>query len=215
MKKIDSDALGILNKALGLSGPGSQITELHDGIVDQALDVVPAIRRGRTIAGSTGIFSVVMRNIHAVANSQSSVLTPYEAGTTARVLPYPPAMPAQFDIWLFSAGVIQTVVAGTISASLRLQFRVAQQGLGINQAGGAVSQQLIQFLAFWDALATEGATFGLLAGSEEPVAKLNLRLPRDLGLTLAFFSTSSDTATFECHMVLGVFPVSLGQDCAV
>ncbi len=215
MKRIDSDALGILNKALGLTGPGSQVTELQDAIVDQALDVVPAIRRGRTIAATTGIFSVVMRNAHAAANSQSSTIFPYEAGTTARVLPYPPAMPAQFDIWLFSAGVIQTVVAGTISASLRMQFNVQQQGLGINQAGGAVSQQLQQFLAFWDALATEGQTFGLLNGGLGPIARLNLRLPRDPDLRLAFFTTSSDVATFELHMILGVFPVSLGQDCAV
>ncbi len=34
MKKIDSDALGVLNKALGLSGVGSRVTELADGVGD-------------------------------------------------------------------------------------------------------------------------------------------------------------------------------------
>ena len=69
MKRIDSDALGILTKALGLTGAGSQLTELADGVVDQALDVVPIVRRGRVIGASEGLFTAIMRNVHTDAET--------------------------------------------------------------------------------------------------------------------------------------------------
>ena len=59
MKKIDSQALDVLQKALGLSGPGSPITELTDGVVDQVLEVGGVIRRSRTQAGTEGIHAAV------------------------------------------------------------------------------------------------------------------------------------------------------------
>lgn len=213
MKKIDSDALGVLNKALGLTGSGSPITELADGIVDQALDVVPAIRRGRTQAGSEGIYTAIMQNVHPGADVLTTQVDPYEVGATARIAPYPDPMPAQFDIWLLSAAMRRVSGAGSLNGgTLSLQYGSAQQGWGIDDSDVAVVESAPVHLAFWDALGSVGITFGILNGARGPFARLGIRLPRSVNGNLIYRTESSAAATFQCQLQLGVFPTSLGQD---
>ena len=211
MKQIDSDALGILNKSLGLTGSGSQITELTDGIVEQNLDVVPIIRRGRTQVGTGGLYTGFWRNIHGAADAQTSSLFPYAVPTSQVRAPFPANMPEQFDVWLFHASVIQLSGSGTLSATLNLVLPATRVGMTTTGGGAEATFPL----AFWDALITEGVEFGLLAGSGVPVANLNMRIPRGRLTELQFTSTSSAIATFDLFALLGVFPVALGQDCAV
>lgn len=210
MKRIDSDALGMLNKALGITGNGSQFTELVDGIVEQNLDVTPIIRRGRTQTDTGGIYTAFLRNIHASGNSVTSVVPPYDLGASRAPFPGPP-MPPQFDIWLFNAWVVQLSGSGTLSAVLSLILPASRTGF--SSTGGGLAQTMP--LAFWDALATEGVEFGLLNGTRGPMASINIRIPRGPGTDLQFASTSSAAATFDCFMTIGVFPAGLGQDCVV
>jgi len=71
-------------------------------------------------------------------------------------------------------------------------------------------------LAFWDAVASDGTSFGLLAGTEHPHQRIGLRLPRGGGgSTLTFRSSSSVTVGIDCQMILGMFPIALGQDVVV
>ena len=210
MKKIDSQALDILNKALDLRGPGSPATELTDGIVDQVLSVNEIIRRSRTQARTAGIYTGMLRNVHAAADSRTATLTPFNATTTARA-PYPAPMPADFDVWLLSAAVTQLSGTGTLSAALRVNCPASIMGL--TTTGAAVVS--VQNVALWDALLVEGTTFGFPTANDEPMKKIGLRLPRAPLTQIIFASTSSATATFDCFITLGVFPVALGQDVIV
>jgi len=210
MKRIDSDALGILNKSLGLTGAGSQITELMDGVVDQVLDIGPCVRRGRTQAGTGGIYSARTRNTHTDAEAKTSTISPFNPLTT-RIAPYPLVMPDRFDIWLLDAGVSHiSGSSATISAALHLNYAPSQMGIsGVGPATAAVSTRT---LAHWDALVTENVTFGVLAGDNGSRAVFGLRLPRSLTTELIFATTSVLTAAFQLEITLGVFPIGLGQD---
>lgn len=212
MKKITSDALGKVNQSLGITGIGAETTELHDGEVFQTLDVSASSRRGRTIEGTGGIFTGMLRNVHTDAESLSTVIDPYAVGTTAFIPPYPSTVDRTFDLWLLSAVLRRNSGGGTLTAVLGLNYPF--QGFGIDDSGVAVGGALLYPLCRWDTLIAEDAlAIGLLTGSGVPEAKFGIRLPR--GVTISFFSTSSITVSYTCQMVMGMFPVTLGQDIAV
>ncbi len=213
MKKIDSQALGVLNKSLGLTGAGSPVTELTDGIVDQTVDVVPAVRRGLTLAGSGGIFTATLRNIHVGATSELSQAFPYEVVPADVRAPYPTPMPAQFDIWLLSATLRQTAGGSTLSGGLLILYPTAQMGWGEDSAGAPVVADALMPVAFWDTVRGTGTvSIGITGGGGVAYNAINTRLPRSPLLQLQFRTSSSANTTFHCDMVLGVFPVALGQD---
>lgn len=211
MKKVDSQALGILTKSLGLSGAGAPVTELTDGVVDQAIDIAPIVRRSRTQAATEGIYIARLVNAHTDAQSLTTSLAPFNPTTTA-LPPYPLRVSKEFDIWMLSASLRQTSGGGTLSAALFMSTLASHVGMSTTGGAGSITQHAI---AFWDALLTENQEFGLLAGSGLPFVKIGLRMPRSLSTAIVFASTSSLTATFELAVVLGVFPVALGQDVIV
>ncbi len=210
-KLIDSDALGELNRSLGLTGRGSQITELMDGVVDQVVDINPAARRGRTLGPTSGIFTPTMRNVHTDAETLSTTVDPYSVGTTGAVAPYPPIMPVQFDIWLIGASVRVASGSGTLLATLSIIQGTTQQGFGLTDSGAQVLVSQAIRLAFWNATATVVTSFGVLNTNNGPHWRGPIRLNRNGG-TIVFSSVSSLTATFDCQLILGVFPAGLGQD---
>lgn len=216
MKTVDSQALGLVNRALGLTGSGAPLTEFLDGQLDQTLNVTPIVRRGRTLAGSSGIFMGVLRNNHAGADSQTSVISPYNVPTGA-IAPYPEVMGRGFDIWLLKAQAEQIAGAGTFSGALFVTLR-GQQGFGIDEAGAAVVRDSVMLLAFWDTVVTEAREFGLLGG-QFPLQHVGIRLPRSTaaapGTELTWATTSSAAAVFDVQLWLGVFPIALGQDASL
>jgi len=214
MKRIDSDALGVLNRSLGLTGAGSQVTELADGVVDQVLEVGQIARRGRTLADVQGIFTPTFRNAHTDVSTVSSVVDPYNVGTTIAIAPFPANVPAQFDLWLIGASLRHA--AGTASgmaiATLSLTVGTRSAGWGI-QSGGLILVSQPMRLAMWDAMATDVTAFGVLAGDRGPHKDIRLRLPRGGGgSSLIFASVSTVTVTVDCQLIIGMFPASLGQD---
>jgi len=212
MKKINSAALESMNKALGLSGTGSPVTELTDAIVDQVIEVGPIVRRSLTQAQTGGIYSAQIRNIHTAAESLTGSVTPYLGGTSAKA-PYPSPMPAAFDVWLLGAAVTQVSGTGTLSAALSVQYPTSVMGL--TNKGGALTTTVMN-TAHWDTVVVENTTFGVSTGElGVPFRKIGLRLPRATGTLIIFGSTSSAAATFDCFMTLGVFPTALGQDVLV
>ena len=215
-KKLDSDALGDVNRALGLTGAGSPVTELNDGIVDQVLEVNQLARRGRTAAASSGIFTAIIQNEHAMAGMLSTQLDPFAVGSTARIAPYPDPLPLQFDLWLLSAGLRRTAGAGTVIAALFYQYSAQQQGWGINDSGAQIIESPPYPMISWDTMIAVNTTAGRTAGvSNVGPGKIGVRLPRPPGASLAslrFVSTPTEAATYQCQIVLGVFPIGLGQD---
>lgn len=208
MKKIESQALDVLTKALGLSGAGSPVTELSDGVVDQVLDVASIVRRSRTQGKTTGIYTALLRNIHAGAESKSSLLKPYAPSSGTPRAPYPNPMPAGFDVWLLTAAVTQLSGSGTLSAQLRLDIPPTQMGISIT--GTSVEARMT--VANWDAVIAENTTFGVASAVDKPLWRIGTRIPRSADTDIVFASTSSAIATFDCFMTIGVFPVGLGQD---
>jgi len=210
-KKIDSDALGVVNKSLGLTGAGSSITELADGIVDQILSVNEIARRGRTQAGSEGIYIGLMQCVNTDAETTTVLVFPYNVGAGV-IAPYPDPMPAQFDIWLLAASVRRQSGGGTIEAELSLQYGSTQQGWGVDDSGAAIVQSDPTALAFWSSVNTVQTAFAVLQGSNGPWWRGGIRIPRSTNAALRFSAETSLTSTWNCSLVLGVFPVALGQD---
>lgn len=211
-KKIDSQALEIANKALGLTGAGSRITELADGVVDQVLEVTPIVRRSRTQGITTGIYTAVMRTDHTDAETVQAQLNPYRVPAINLTPPWPSPIPSSFDLWLLSAGVRRNAGGGTVSATLSVDYANSSQGFGINDGGTAAQSTLPHRLAFWDAVITDVTVFAILAGSEQPNAQIGLRLQQGIFTELVFRATSTLTSQWDCQLLLGIFPVGLGQD---
>ena len=210
MKKLTSQTLEALSKALGISGPMSPVTELADAVVDQVLDVGPIVRRSRTQGQTDGLYTCMMRNVHAAADSRTSSLLPFNPGTNA-LAPYPTPMPRGFDVWLLSAFVTQLSGSGTLSAALRVDYPGAAMGLSTVSLPSGTAQNV----AFWNTIVVESSTFGTKSGTTTPMQKIGMRLIRSPTTAIVFASTSSALATFDCFLVVGVFPVGLGQDAVV
>ena len=215
MKTVDSDALGLVNRALGLTGAGAPLTEFLDGTVDQTLDVQSLVRRGRTLGRSGGIFFGLLRNIHAGAGTLTSRFEPYVGGTGA-VLPYPSPVNIGFDLWVLAAITRQLSGTGTFTGALFLDPNTTILGWGVDDGGAAVSAAARMPLVFWDSVVTQTDEFGIMEDGQ-PWGRIGIRLPRlnrnDVGLV--FSSTASALATFDCFIVLGMFPIGLGQDVLV
>lgn len=211
-KKIDSDALGVLNKSLGLSGAGSPMTELTDGIVDQVLSINEVARRGRTQAATQGIYTGLFENVHSAADTERSSVNIYDIGLGV-IAPWPDPMPVQFDIWLLSATCSRLSGTGTVNASLGIIYGAAQQGWGRTDTGVGVVASPEHVVALWDSvIVVETFTFLRLEDVGGLSAQPGIRLPRSPDTVLTFASASSAISTYRCQLVLGVFPASLGQD---
>jgi len=215
VKRIRSDALDVVNRALGIDGSGAPVTEFPDGILDQVLDVGSLIRRGRTQGRTTGLYYGVLRNIHAGAGDLTTDINPFNFGTTGLLPPFPTPIPAHFDLWLLSATVQQAAGSGTIAAILDLVWPTTQQAFGIDDSGVAVTATVPITVAHWDTIVTVDILFAVLAGTDQPEARINLRLPPSPNTRILFRTTASAAATFDCTMILGLFPVGLGQDGAI
>lgn len=212
VKKIDSQALELANRALGLTGAGSRVTELNDGIVDQTLSVGDIVRRSRVL-GLTGIFNGVLRNINLGSDTITTSITPYAIGTVAGVAPWPNPIPPGFDLWILYATVrIFSGAPLTGQATLNVRY-AANQGFGIDSAGAQVLTAQDQRLAYWDVFVTLGTVFGIQNAVAGPLAKLGIRLPADAGTQINFITAQGAAACgFELQMAIGMFPTALGQD---
>jgi len=214
MKRIDSGALELANRALGLTGTSPlAATEYEDGQLVQQIDVRPIVRRSRTIGITQGVVTMLIRNIHAVADTQLTAITPFVLGATGLRAPFPSPIPRTFDLWLLNATLRQVSGSGTLSAALFIDFPFDNLGFGIDSAGVAVVASDDVCVAFWDAVTTETLEFGLL-NQLGVLAKINMRLPHNTTTRIVFSSTSSAAATFDVNMRLALFPVTLGQDVA-
>jgi len=210
VKTVDSQALGEVNRALGITGRGAQRTELLDGQVVQTLDIGPIVRRGMTQGVTQGIYYAILRNIHVAADTRVTSVNPYNQ-TIGNLPPYPLLVPAGFDLWLLSAAVRQDSGSGTIAASLGILYPSTSQAFGEDSSGAAVEEQDEYPLCSWDAIVTVGISWAVLQQGGSWM-RFALRLPRFNALELTFRSVSSAAVTWDCVLTLGLFPATLGQD---
>lgn len=217
-KEIDSQALGLLQKSLGLAGAGSAQTELLDSEVLQVLDVGVAARRGMTLAGSGGIYRGVLRNVHPGADTQQSHWLAYAAPTGSVQNAYPTPVPDNFDVWILSASVTRPSGSGNVEAALTLfNWR---QGFGHENDETPVDDNIPVCVGFWDNVVAVVELI-ILQRDGNPVVRLGYRIPRSPddgtvgGTGVRFASTTTAAAQYECQIIFGVFPVGLGQDALI
>jgi len=216
MKHLEGDPLELLSKSLGQARGGSEVTELEDGSVLLTYPQNPIIRRSRVHNNKGGMFYGIMRNVHTDAETLQTSVDPFSI-TTGAIEPYPSLLPGgfpdnKFDLWLINAMVRQISGSGTMTAGLFVSYPSTMQGWGVDDSGVAVANSLQHGVAFWDNVVSQSATVGL-QGAAFPLADIGIRIPRTT--TLRFSSTSSLTSTYDCEVVLGIFPIALGQDAKI
>lgn len=216
MRLLKSSALSILNKAIGLAG-GSGIsgeTKLDDENLSQILNTNEIIRRSRSLAGSGGIsFGSLQVASGAGATTETATLDPYNAGVTATP-PWPAPVPDLFDVWMIGASVF--FVSGTAAnfndGLLFTTYGAGSQGLSVDEAGltiGGVSGSIP--LGNWINIEV-----GSFDAGERDGGGMFLSLDRRLrrGETINFRVDASNAVVCQCNVILGLFPVALGQDVA-
>ena len=212
MKKVNSQNLSAVDAMLGITGVGSQQTELDDGNLQQMIDVVPAARRGGTLGPTGGLFYGLMQNVHTDAESLTTTVFPFNM-TTGLLAAYPSPLQPQFDLWIIAAGIRLESGGGTYISQLNYDQTALVQGWGLDDSGAAVTGISRVCLGVWDELlAGPGATIGLLENGDS-LLKIGLRMSRQS--SLRFAGTSSLTITMNCDVLFGLFPAATGQDVAV
>jgi len=215
-KEVDSGALLLINRTLGIAGRGSAQTDLDDGNLTQVIDVNPIVRRSKTLASFEGVYTGLLRNVHAVAGQLTSTIDPYALAVGAGA-GFPDVVPAQsaLDIWLIGACVFRLAGAGTLDgATLETPHTAAQKAFGIDDSGVAVDASGSISLGHWDAILGTVNTDPATTPQGNTWVPIGLRLAR-ASTGLRFISdVAGASATIQCNMLIGVFPSGLGQDIA-
>jgi len=202
---------------MGISGAGSaRITEFNDGNLDQFLAANDLIRRGRTLADSAGIFRIVFENVHGAAELFTTIF-PYRA-TIGAVAPFPTTMGRGFDIWLLEASVLDSVGGGAPFATLTVNNQ--KMGIGLDNSGAPVTTNNVHVISQWTTVAAIPGGFLLVnSASGLSTMKIGYRLPRSQGATgtgvSVTFGSSAAARTLTCTLMVGVFPIGMGQDVLV
>ena len=211
MIPIDSQALEEARRALGLGGSGSGalsgVTEFDDSLLQQVADMLPIIRRSRTLAGTEGIFPVNISNVHSGAGTINATIDPFAIASPRAAYPSP-ILPG-FDLWMFQCAMTLTVASTLTSGLFRIGYDSSVIGFG------AATDQAI-FYAGWDAEASlAGGTFGESGtlGVTSVIQGRPLRVKR--GSTFLYSTLVTAAVTARLEMLLGIFPATLGQDVAI
>lgn len=219
-KQVTSDALVGVDRALGLpGGQASGATEFQDQQLDQVLDVFALARRGRTLAGTEGIMTVVLQNVHGAAGDLFTAWEPYNSDSTGVIAPYPSPFPRDMELWLLGAAVRRTAGAGDAD-EVGLTLASVQQGFGIDDTGNQVISVDGLPLAFWNV--QRAVPFGgqwMQDTGGRVFAPIGIRIP-PLGeggvqsnfAQVVFLTHVSAAATYDCQILIGIFPAGMGQD---
>jgi len=209
MIPIDSQALEDARRILGLggsgTGAGAGVTEFDDGLLQQVFDAGPVIRRGRTPAGSEGIFSASLTNNHIVDGILATTVDPYNPGATTAG--YPSPVPQGFDFYLLRTFVTLSTGGFLNGCMLRVVYPFDHQAFG-----DAVDMDL-PYAMYNAEVTTAGIIFAgsSLMGTTNVVQGRPLRIGRRQ--TLEFVSEVTGGALgVACRFLVGLFPSSLGQD---
>lgn len=208
MLKIEGPGLEGLREAIGATGQGSQFTELPDGVVDQVLDVGPIIRRGRTPAGSSGIFTAEIANVHVAGALVATEIDPYSAGSA--VSGYPTPIPPGFDVWLLQSWAWFSSGAALIDAQLAVNQPATR--FAFSGAAQAITQPIRSYhIATLSSLSIAGVTCYRSIGDGLIGARHPYRIPR--GATIQWVTNNAAAAAnYRVDLLLGVFPAGFGQD---
>lgn len=213
---LDSGALQTLNRVLGATG-GSQHTRIDSDVLQTVMDMVPIVRRGRTFAGSEGLFMFGIENTHtAIDETITSSVDPYNLGTLAGA-GLPRAIEPGWDVWLLYALIRRTGANVNLdSAILDISYPAALTGF-VSPAGSQFGGLNVKYLISETENVLGGGTLGTYLtelGSGEAGQTLAMRIPR--GATIRLRTRTGNAAgvfpVYFASGLIGVFPAGLGQD---
>jgi len=220
-KEIDSEALVLLRRGLGIAGVAGPSTLLEEDAVIQTVDVGQFARQG--LPPGKGIFNFLIRIITSVANpALTALIDPYEPTAVAVDLsqaPYPNPVPAAFDLWLINCG-LQLDDSTFTSAQLQLIYPVGAIGVAGQNADSATNvvtavtpASQAQTIAGWDSdFASVGRDVGTLGGTGI-LQPLGFRIIR--GTTLQLRVSAGGINTVDCTILAALMPAAMGQDVGV
>ncbi len=192
----------------------SGITVLEDDSVVQVLPVLPDIGR-RSLAGvETGWFTATLSNVHSAADDENNTINPYvvDRALIPTTSSYPTPVPSEFDLWLCGVTLVATGDGALAGSHLAIDPVNQQQGWGRADDGTFVAGAGAIPIVRWDSINSATVLDVGVMGNGDTYWKGALRIPRRANLN--FRSTSGAANTFNCIMVLGLFPAGLGQDIA-
>lgn len=215
MQRMEGPSLEITREVLDLEGLGAQVTEYVDGIVHQVVSLSPFVRRGRTFAPSTGIYTARLANVHTDADTLDTSIDPYNPGQNAENFNgFPGVVPAAFDVWLCGARIVASGGTGTLGdAACGVAVGAQWMGIADNASTGVAALTLIT-LAVNGETAFLGSRFGTVLNTV-PTYPMPMRIRRGdsyLRLSSTNAGAGATTLTVVADLLLGLFPAALGQD---
>jgi len=209
---IDGGDFTALRLGSDIGGDGVEFDERH---AVQTIPLMPEIRRrSRGFAGVDNWLYGVLENVHSAADAEASTFVPYSPGFGEIFNGYPAAMPEGYDLWLLSIYGRRSAGAGGLTAA-GIGFLPGDraQGWGIDDSGAGVETSVRVQLAMSTALetgATAISTPPMIFGNGLTHVDMRMRLPR--GCDITFVTESAAAAEFQAIIVMGLFPMALGQD---
>lgn len=215
MQEVDSAALQRVAKVLQLSTGGAEQTDFQDELLQQVLDVAPIIRRGLTVAGSSGIFTATILNTHIGTDIVTTDVNPYSPGTTFVGNAYPPIVDEDLDVWVLAAQA-QNITGqgdfgggffGTISDATGMGWRNEANAIAMEQIRMVWNQE-VQFGHLIYLSDNSGVSLMSHFGAQP------FRVSHGANTRLRFDTKKigAGAATFKLFLTLGVFPAGMGQD---
>lgn len=222
--RVGSGLWDVVRRMYGLvgQGGGSPSTYLADGIINQTVDLNPAVRRGLAPISSEGWFyGAIQTNLTMASPTRITTVNPYQSG--AEIPPWTDPIPQGLEVWLEGAWAELSVGGGAATSDfafgvLWIDAQAQDQGFGENSTGGLTATLDIPIARF-DA-ATNGSgtnaawTVDDLGRIYQP---LGIRLRRDRNLSLRASANNlqvGETMDVTCGLLLGLMPIGLGSDVA-
>lgn len=220
MQRVNSAALGEVASVLGVSGTGvkaglgAPVTELDEDRLDQVIAVNDLIRRGLSPAGTTGWFVLAFDlTMGAGVTDETASITPYAPTAALINAPFPHPVPQNRDIWLIGAsGVINGATASNfVEAGIRLECPIVHQGVGVNEAGTAITAAVSNFeLGVFDSQDLVASRVILLTEAGRGYIPLGIRLRR--GQILHVDASATNAVGIRVTLIAALLTAGLGQD---
>lgn len=218
-KEIDSEALVLLRKGLGIGGIGSPTTLLEEEFVSQTVDVAQFARQG--LPPGNGLFYYRMEVTTSVANPSLNlavdVYNPTDGTLDFNLPPYPLRVPSTLDVWLIHASMAMTLPGVFVDASLSLVTEVSKMGIGIHNNDTTVATitqaAMTVPLCVWN---RETAVNGFeIAGIEGGATLQHLGIRVARGSDLQVRVDAGGINGFNWNILAALMPRSMGQDVSV
>jgi hypothetical protein len=221
VRPVDTDALRLVSPALGIGNPSTAVQPVtfDDANLQQVIDVLPLVRRGRVPVGSTGLFCFQLRTVHAAADStQTFEVNPYTlvqtgGGTVGGLWPNP--VPNDLDVWILRVSASLTSGASANFVGGVLDMVMGPSINGFVGGGPLITSSSVHRLATFDDTLDNvlpGTIYLTQAGSGLADLPMGFRLPRVTNLRWRTRNTNATAIEATTTILMGLFGAGLGQD---